>query len=170
MLPRSTSARTLALAAALGGAATALGACAEMRQNVRNEFVSYRGAWFCGAAGCDEAEMQRSARAHREGELTVNHGKLKLGAALIFNAGKTPDTFTADVADCSGKSAAVPADKIKPPGSHKVTGQSDSYAVVIDPKDYPGLELGKGCKKWTVSTHASWPKGKWEQKGAIENE
>ncbi len=158
---------------AWGVAAIALGVvggCAEMRQNWRSEFVSYRGAWFCGAAGCDEGKMQRSARAHREGDLTVNHGKIRNGVALVFKAGKAPDTFTADVADCGGKTSAVPADKVKAPGAHGIPGQSDSYAVVIDPKDYPDLELGKGCKKWTVTTHASWPKGKWDQKGAIENE
>lgn len=157
------------LAAGLGALAMSMSSCAEMRQNVRNEFVSYRGAWFCPASGCAEAKMQRSAKAHREGELTVNHGKIANGAALVFNAGKTPDTFSADVTDCGGKSAPVPADKVKAPGSHGIVGQSDSYVVIVDPQDYPDLELGKSCKKWTVSTHASWPKGKWEQKAALEN-
>ncbi|MBC8071118.1 MAG: hypothetical protein IAG13_22525 [Deltaproteobacteria bacterium] len=166
----SPGAATLTRAAQLGALAIAVSSCAEMRQNVRNEFVSYRGAWFCGEAGCDEAKMQRSARGRREGDLSVSQGKLSNGAALVFNAGKSPDSFSAEVADCSGKSVPVPADKVKPPGAHQVTGQGDSYAVLIDPKDFPDLELGKGCKKWTVSTHASWPKGKWEAKGAVENE
>jgi hypothetical protein len=162
--PHRTLARSHLFAAA-GLAALALGACAEMRQNWRSEFVSYRGAWFCGAPGCDEAKMQRSAQAHREGDLTINYGKIANGAALVFKAGKTPDTFTADVSGC-GKTADVPTEKIKAPGAHGVPGQGDAHAVVIDPNDYP--DLG-GCKKWTVTTHASWPKGKWDQKGGIED-
>lgn len=143
-------------------------ACAEMRQNWRSEFVSYRGAWFCGSAGCDEAKMQRSSRARRDGDLTINYGKIANGAALVFKAGKTPDTFSADVTDCKGKSSPVPADKVKAPGAHGITGQADSYAVIVDPSDHSGLQAGKGCA-WTVTTHASWPKGKWDQKGAIES-
>lgn len=161
--------RSLLVVAELGVAVLVLGGCAEMRQNWRGEFVSYRGAWFCGSAGCGEAQMQRSTKAHREGDLTVNHGKIGNGAALVFKAGKTPDTLTADVTAC-GKTSPVPADKVKAPGAHGITGQGDSYVVVIDPKDYPDLELGKGCKKWTVTTHASWPKGKWDQKGGLEND
>jgi hypothetical protein len=170
MLPCSPVARSLALAGVLAGAALVGSSCAEMRQNWRSEFVSYRGAWFCGKPGCDEAQMQRSSRAHREGDLTVNHGKLANGVALVFSAGKPPDTMTAEVSDCKGKSAPVPGDKLKAPGSHGIAGQKDAWVVRVDRDDYPDLELDKGCKKWTVSTHATWPKGKWEQKGAIENE
>lgn len=145
----------------------ALVACAEARQNLRGEFVSYRGAWFCGKPGCDEAKMQRSARAHREGDLTVNRGKVTNGAALVFSAGKAPKTLTASVKDCKGTSADVPADKVKAPGSHSVAGQADAWVVVVDPADYPTLEMGKGCKTWTVTTHATWDKGKWDQSGGI---
>lgn len=161
----STIVGALALVAAGGG----LLGCADMRQNMRGEFVSYRGAWFCGAAGCEEAKMQRSSQAHREGDITINHGKLSAGAALVFNAGKAPETFSATVSDCAGKSASVPDDKVEAPGSHKIAGQAESYVVRIDPKDYPALTLGKGCKKWMVTTHATWPKGtSWEQKAGIE--
>jgi hypothetical protein len=145
----------------------ALDACAEARQNLRGEFVSYRGAWFCGKPECDEAKMQRSSQAHREGDLTVNHGKVKNGAALVFNAEKPPKTLTASVKDCKGNSAAVPGDKVKAPGSHSIPGQSEAWAVVVLPADYPELELGKDCKTWTVTTHAEWDKGKWDQAGAI---
>jgi len=151
----------------LGLVLGALAACAEARQNLRGEFVSYRGAWFCGKPDCDEQKMQRSSQAHREGELTVNHGKVKNGAALVFSAGKPPNTLTASVKDCKGNTADVPADKVKKPGSHSISGQSDAWAVIVLPADYPELELGKGCKTWTVTTHAEWEKGKWDQSGAI---
>lgn len=143
--------------------------CAEMRQNMRNEFVSYRGAWFCAEAGCDEAKMQRSAQAHREGDITINHGRLDKGAALVFNAGKAPQTMSATVTDCAGKTADVPDAKLKSPGSHGIAGQSASFVVLVDPKDYPDLTLGKGCKKWMVTTNATWDKGtSWQQKAGIE--
>lgn len=144
-------------------------ACAEMRQNMRGEFVTYRGAWFCAEAGCADAKMQRSASAHREGDVTVNHGKVNLGAALVFKAGKVPQTIKATVTDCAGKTADVPDDKLKKPGDHGIAGQADSYVVRVDPKDYPDLKLGKGCKKWTVTTHSTWDKGtSWEAKAGLE--
>jgi len=135
---------------------------------MRGEFVSYRGAWFCAKPGCTEGQMQRSSRAHRDGELTVNHGKLQNGAAFVFSAGKIPDTLTATVKDCTGRSADVPSDKIKVPGGHAVEGQGDAYAVLVTPSDYPDLELGDGCDTWIVTTHATWPKGKWDQSGGAK--
>lgn len=156
----------LLFGSALGG----LVGCAEMRQNMRGEFVSYRGAWFCAEAGCDEAKMQRSSQAHREGDVTINHGKMSAGVALVFKAGKVPQTLTATVTDCAGKTADVAAEDVKAPGAHGIAGQADSYVVRIDPKDYPDLTLGKGCKKWMVATHSTWDKGtSWEQKAGIEN-
>lgn len=147
-----------------------LGGCAEMRQNMRNEFVSVRGAWFCGKAGCGEAQMQRSARGHREGELTVSHGKIANGCAVVFNAGKPPKSMKATVTDCKGKTQPVPDDKLKAPGSHGIAGQADSWVVLVSPKDYPELELGGGCKRWTVTTDATWDKGTWQQKAGLLNE
>ncbi len=136
---------------------------------MRSEFVSFRGAWFCSAAGCDEAKMQRSTQAHREGDVTINHGKLKAGAALVFKAGKVPQNFGATVRDCAGKSADVPADAVAAPGSHGIPGQADSYVVRIDPARFTDLTLGKGCDTWMVTTHATWDKGtSWEQKAGIQ--
>jgi hypothetical protein len=168
MLGRPTPLRAALALAILGMLVLGVGACAEARQNLRGEFVSYRGAWFCGKPGCDEQKMQRSSQAHREGDLTVNHGKVKNGVALVFSAGKAPKTLTASVKDCKGNTADVPGDKVKAPGSHAVSGQSDAWAVIVMPEDYPGLELGKSCKTWTVTTHAEWDKGKWDQAGAVE--
>lgn len=138
---------------------------------MRGEYVSFRGAWFCAEAGCAEPKMQRSSKAHRVGSMTVNHGKLSAGVALVFKAGKVPQTMSATVTDCAGKSADVPAAKLESPGAHGIAGQADSYVVRIDPKDYPSLKLGKGCKTWTVATHATWDKGtSWEQKAGVEQD
>lgn len=146
-------------------------ACGEMRQNMRGEYVTYRGAWFCAKAGCDDTSMQRSAKAHRVGEMTVNHGKVTAGAALVFKPQKTPQTFTAKVSDCAGQVADVPADKIKAPGAHGIAGQSDCYVVRVDPKDYPALAFGKDCKSWTVATHSTFDKGtSWEAKAGLEQD
>jgi hypothetical protein len=152
---------------AIAAMATGPLACAEMRQNMRGEFVSYRGAYFCPKAGCELAQMQRSTQATRQGDLTVNFGKVSSGAALVFSSGKAPKELTAKVADCNGKSADVPADAILAPGSHGLAGQSDAYVVRIDPKSFPDLRLDKSCKQWTVTTHATWDKSTWDQKGAI---
>ncbi len=143
--------------------------CAEMRQNMRNEFVSVRGAWFCAKAGCAPAQMQRSSKAHREGDVTVAHGKIANGVAVVFNAGKPPKSFSAHVSDCAGHQAEVPADKVLAPGGHGIAGQADSYAVVITRADYPALELGGACKRWTVTTDATWDKGAWQQKAGLQD-
>lgn len=143
-------------------------ACAEMRQNMRNEFVSYRGAWFCPKHGCAIGQMQRSSAAHREGDVTINHGDVTAGAALAFSAGKAPKTFTASVSDCNGKTADVPADDVLAPGAHGLAGQADAWVVRIDPNALPELQWGKACKQWMVTTHATWDKGStWEQEGGI---
>lgn len=154
-----------------GAAGVGMLGCAEMRQNYRGEYMTYRGAWFCAKAGCEEQKMQRSSKAHRVGDMTVNHGKVTAGAALVFKPGKTPETFTAKVSDCAGKTGDVPADKIKAPGAHGIAGQADSYAVIVDPKDFPDLTIGKGCKSWTVTTHSTFDKGtSWEAKAGLEQD
>lgn len=148
--------------------AAASSACAEMRQNMRNEFASYRGAWFCAKDGCALGQMQRSTAAHREGDITVNHGDVGAGAALAFSVGKSPKTFTATVSDCKGKTVDVPAEDILQPGNHGLAGQSDAWVVRVNPAKLPDLQWGKGCKKWMVTTQATWDKGStWEQKGGI---
>jgi hypothetical protein len=141
-------------------------ACGALCQNMRGEFVSYRGAWFCAEAGCGEAQMKRSDRAHREGEITINHGKPNPNVALVFNAGKPVKTMTATVEAC-GKSVDVPADAVKAPGSHGIAGESESWVVVVDPGSYG--ELDKACKNWKVTTHSTWDKGtKWDVTGGFQ--
>lgn len=146
---------TAALVGCVLAGSFALG-CGALRQNLRNQFVSYRGAWQCDGGKCKMPAMTRSTRAHREGEIDVTHVKMNNQVAMVFNAGAPPDSFSARIA-CGSDAADVPADRIKAPGQHGVAGQSDSYVILVRPKDYPFAE---GCKQFRVKTHATWEGGK----------
>lgn len=145
-----------------------------LRQNLRNEFVSYRGAWFCDAKDCAENEMKRSAKGHNEGDsLRIMHGKLQPRAALVFNPGKPVQSFSAKVADCKGKEIAVPEGNVKAPGSHAIGGEADSWVVVLDRAELSGLEISsKGsCAILKVTTHATWEKDtSYDERGGIQVE
>ncbi len=130
--------------------------CGALRQNLRNQFVSYRGAWQCQGGKCKMPAMKRATRAHREGETDVSHVELHNQVAMVFNAGAPPETFTARLA-CGSDAADVPAERIKAPGKHGISAQQDSYVVLVRPKDYPFAE---GCSKFRVTTHATWEGGK----------
>lgn len=144
-----------------------------LRQNMRNEFLSFRGAWFCDKSGCSEGEMQQSSKGTDEGGTRVLYGKLQPTAALVFNAGAEVETFTATVADCKGKSMPVPDDKLKKPGDHGIAGESDSWVVLLDKGDLSDLKVDSSgkCSKLVVTARATWPKGtSYEDKGAIAAE
>jgi hypothetical protein len=134
--------------------ATAVVACGALRQNLRNQFVSYRGAWACEKSGCDEAQMKRATKNHREGEVNVTHARLAPAAAMVFHPGTPVESMTASV-ECSGQRADVPASRVKAPGSHGIGGESDSWVVLLDPSDY---DL-KDCKTWRVTARATWSDG-----------
>ena len=101
--------------------------------------------------------MVRSSKNHREGTVNIAHARLNPKAAMAFYPGTPVETFTATVS-CGGKSAPVPAERLLPPGSHKLPGEPDVWVVVLDPGDY---ELGR-CSTYRVSTHATWEGGKRE--------
>ncbi len=138
------------------GVLAGLGACGALRQNLRNEFVSYRGTWQCDKAGCKQAQMVRSKKAHRDGEINVAHVKIQPHVVMIFNAGAAPDSFSATLR-CGGKSGPVPDARIKAPGRHKIAGQADSYALIVKRKDYA---FAATCKDLRIVTHATWEGGK----------
>ena len=54
----------------LVGAVGALG-CGALRQNLRNQFVSYRGAWSCPSPGCKSNEVVQSKKGSNQGELRI---------------------------------------------------------------------------------------------------
>lgn len=153
----------------LGGIAAACG----LRQNLRNEFLSFRGVWFCAKKDCSEKDMKRSAKGTEEGGTRISHGKVQPTAALVFNAGADVETFTATVTDCKGKSMDVSADNLRKPGSHDIAGESDSWVVMLDKGDLGELSFkSKGkCAKLVVAAQATWSKGtSYEDKGGIKAE
>ena len=102
--------------------------------------------------------MKRSIKQHREGETDITHVQMHNQVAMVFNAGAAPDSFSAKIS-CDGDSAEVAADRIKAPGQHEISGQSDSYVILVRPGDYP---FGESCKKFRVRAHATWEVGKKE--------
>lgn len=153
-------AATFALLAPVLGLGIASG-CAEMRQNMRGQELSYRGAWYCEQPGCAPADMVLSRSGSREGTTSINQVELQPKAALAFTAAAEFETLEATVRDCAGNSAAIPAGDIERAGSHEVGDQSarESWIVWIDPASLSGLELGPSCKIWKVEARASWPDG-----------
>jgi len=142
--------------------AATLGACASLRQNMRGQELSYRGAWYCEAPNCKVGEMVKSRTGTRDGDVNINTVKLAPRAAMTFTAAAPFDTLTATVRDCKGNSAPVLARDIEASGSHRV-GDSDareSWLVWIDPGALTGLERSKGaCSVWKVEATATWSDG-----------
>lgn len=143
--------------------AVTLVGCAGLRQNLRGQDLSYRGAWFCPEAGCGEAGMQRSTRGSRRGETSVSKVKLQPVAALAFWAEAEPSRLEASVKDCKGKSAKVDASRIKRPGKHGIEDSNArrSFIVLLERDDPAGLTLKKKgeCAIWTVTATAHWDDG-----------
>ena len=140
--------------------AATLGGCASLRQNMRGQELSYRGAWYCEAADCKPSEMVQSRSGTRDGEVTINTVKLAPKAAMIFTAAAAFDSLTATVRDCKGNDAEVPSSDIVAAGKHGV-GDSDareSWVVWIDPASLDGLKKSKGCV-WKVDATATWSDG-----------
>lgn len=139
---------------------TLTGAC-PLCQNLRNEFLSFRGAWFCEKKDCTEDDMVESSKGTSEGETRIAHGKLQPAAALVFHPGVDVETFTASVEDCKGNKVWLPDTALRKPGSHAIKGQSDSWVVLVDKTALSELTLDKkgNCAVWRVTASATWPKG-----------
>ena len=151
------------LLAALCVSTVASAGCAALRQNMRGQELSYRGAWFCEADGCSEKDMVQSRVGSRDGTTTINEVQLRPSAALAFTAEAAFDALEASVTDCKGKSVAVPTGDIAKAGSHSVGDDSarESWIVWVDPAHLDGLKLGnKGsCAIWKVEARATWSDG-----------
>ncbi len=151
----------------LGGIAAGCG----LRQNLRNEFLSFRGAFFCEKKNCAEKDMKRSAKGTEEGGVRVSYGKVQPTAALVFNAGADVESFTATVVDCKGKSMDIADGNLKKPGAHGISSESDSWVVLLDKGDLGDLTFDSSgkCAKLVVTAQAKWPKGtSYEDKGGIK--
>jgi hypothetical protein len=140
-------------------------ACGALRQNLKNQFVSFRGAWHCASGRCELPKMVRSTQGHREGDLKVSHVRLAPQAALVFYPGTPVETFSATIS-CGGQTVDVPGERVLPPGKHGISGQGDAWVIVVDPGDYA---LGS-CDTYRVKTHSTWENGKrkYEEPGAIK--
>lgn len=144
--------------------------CGALRQNLKNEFVSYRGAWSCASAGCKSSEVVQSKKGRTQGELRIAEVALQPHAGLVFYPGKPVKTLTATVRDCKGKSKEVPSDKVQPPGRHKIGAEPTSWVIWLDEALVSDLEVGQGeCAVLIVKTHSTWDDGKvYDAEGAIE--
>lgn len=140
----------------------ALAGCAELRQNLRGQELSYRGAWFCEAASCSEGQLVKSREGTREGTTDIATVKIAGKVALAFTAASAFDRLEASVRDCKGKSATVAADAIVPAGKHEVGDSSarESWIIWLDRAELRGLELGAGkCSRWLIDAKATWTDG-----------
>ncbi|MCH9683035.1 MAG: hypothetical protein K0V04_16485 [Deltaproteobacteria bacterium] len=138
-------------------AVAASAACGALRQNLRDQFVSYRGAWFCEESGCNTRDVTQSKRGSNQGELQVSEVKMQPHVGLVFYPGTPPVGMTATVRDCKGKSKDIPKDKVQPPGRHRISAESDSWVIWLDDKLVADLEVGSGkCSVLTVGIHATW--------------
>lgn len=133
--------------------------CAALRQNMRGQELSYRGAWYCEAAGCEAKDMIKSTRGTRDGTVNINTVKLAPRAAMAFTAAAPFRDLVATVRDCKGNEALVPAADIAGPGKHAVgdQGAKESWIIWVDPGALDGLERGSGsCAIWTIEATATW--------------
>jgi hypothetical protein len=136
--------------------------CAELRQNLRGQELSYRGAWFCAESSCTEGQLVKSTRGTREGTTDIATIELESKAGLAFTAASAFETLEATVRDCKGNTAAVPASSIVPAGKHEVGDSSarESWIIWIDPQELSKLELGSGkCSRWLIDAKAGWTDG-----------
>jgi hypothetical protein len=141
-----------------------------LRQNLRNQFVSYRGAWSCASAGCKSSEVVQSKAGRNQGELQISDVKLQPHAGLVFYPGTPVKTMTATVRDCKGKSKEVPSDKVQPPGRHKVGSEGDSWVIWLDEPLVSDLEVSEGdCGLLVVKTHSTWDDGSvYDAEGGVQ--
>ena len=142
--------------------ASSLLACASMRQNLRGQELSYRGAWHCKGGACEAGSMVKSTAGSRDGTVMINEVELAPKAGLAFTAASPFETLTATVVDCKGTRSEVPSAAIVAPGKHGIgnADAAESWVVWIDPADHGGLERGTGkCAVWYVDAAAGWSDG-----------
>lgn len=137
--------------------------CAEMKQNLRGQELSFRGTYFCEAEGCRDKAMAKSSSGTKQGTLQITDVKLQPRAALFFTAATPFDGLVANVTDCKGNNAPVADAQIRPPGKHNIGDATtkESWVVVVNRNFLPDtLVLGDGeCAIWTVKATGTWSDG-----------
>jgi len=136
--------------------------CASLRQSVRGQELSYRGAWHCKDGPCEAGAMVRSTRGTREGTVNINTVKLDPKAGLAFTAAAPFDSLTATARDCEGETIELAADSIVAPTKHGVEDGDawESWIVWVNPSELATLERGAGsCAIWKIEARATWSDG-----------
>ncbi|PRQ06969.1 hypothetical protein [Enhygromyxa salina] len=154
--------RQLSLCLATSVFAGSLLGCAALRQNMRGQELSYRGAWHCGGGACKPSEMVKSTSGTRDGTVNINTVKLDPKAGMAFTAAAPFEQLVATVTDCKGKQVSVPERDIVRPGKHGLSDQDarESWIVWVDPTALSKLERGAGsCAVWKVEATATWADG-----------
>ena len=147
--------------------AAATVSCGSLRQNLRNEFLSFRGVWQCAEKKCEESEMQRATQGHAEGEIRISHVKVQPAVSAVFSPGTTVQTFTAKL-ECGGNTLVLDSDRIARPGDHGISSESESWVVRVRKKDLK--ELGD-CKTVYIKANCTFEKGTtYEAVGGIQVE
>jgi hypothetical protein len=138
-----------------------------LRQNMRNEFTSYRGAWHCPNGACSVSGMERATKSHRDDTVNITHANVNPRVLLAFYPGKPVTGFTAKVS-CGGGAEPVPDHRIERPGTHTLAVESDSWIVTLVAKDYT---FGNSCKIFRVTTTSTWEDGAtYEEEAGIQVE
>lgn len=137
---------------------SSLSGCASLRQSMRGQELSYRGAWYCKSGPCSAGEMVKSTTGTRDGTTMINSVKLDPKAGLAFTAAAAFDSLTATARDCKGHSAEIPAADIVAPAAHGIADGDarESWIVWVDPNSLSSLD--PACR-WTIDATGTWADG-----------
>jgi hypothetical protein len=139
--------------------------CAELKQNLRGQELSFRGAYDCAASSCEDAALARSRVGTTEGTTPVVSVKFIPRVTLAFTAETAFESLTATAKDCSGNAAELPPEAISKPGSHAIGAEDarESWMVEIEPRALKGLGLEYGdrgpCGRLDVHVVGTWVDG-----------
>lgn len=139
--------------------------CAELRQNLRGQELSFRGAYFCEANECSDTALTRSRVGTSEGTTPVVSVKFIPRVALAFTAETAFESLSATAKDCEGNTALLPDEAIRRPSDHEIgpAEARESWMVELEPRKLKGLGLTYGdrgaCGRLDVHVEGTWMDG-----------
>lgn len=163
--PASSLASVLASTTFAVVASVAMLGCSELRQNLRGQELSFRGAWYCEANECSDAALTRSRVGTTEGTTPVVSVKFIPRVALAFTAETVFDSLAVTVKDCEGHEAELPADAIRRPSEHEIGPEDarESWMVEVEPRALKGLGVTYGdrgaCGRLDLHVVGTWVDG-----------
>jgi hypothetical protein len=148
--------RTVAAALLVAG-----GCSSAVRQNMKGQELSFRGAWECGTAGCGEAEMSRSNAGRRDGAMDVVAVALRPRAALLFASAAPFSALEVEVTDCDGAAITLAPAQIEPVDQTELVAPVGSTVVWLDAGQAKALKRSPEgpCQTWIVEATATWADG-----------